>query len=186
MRIFIFDTSQSIDQLIIKAYQTSISITKLIQAIQNPICRFWSKEFRKTFQIAMTECKVIERRLYFWDRLYILENEEVCLQILHRTHTSPFSGHPGYVKTLDLLRCIYWWPCISQDMATFMKACYLCHRTKKSCLASPGFLKLLPIPFWSWSDISIDHVVNLPECERHGQKYKHILVTGCFLTKMWP
>ncbi len=33
IRIFIFDISQPIDQLITKAYQTSISIIKLIQAI---------------------------------------------------------------------------------------------------------------------------------------------------------
>ncbi len=38
MRIFIFDISQSIDQLITKIYQTSISTTKLIQTIQNPAC----------------------------------------------------------------------------------------------------------------------------------------------------
>ncbi len=36
IRIFIFDISQLIDQLITKTYQTNISITKLIQIIQNP------------------------------------------------------------------------------------------------------------------------------------------------------
>ncbi len=107
MRIFIFDTSQSIDQLITEAYQTSVSITKLIQAIQNLACCFWSKEFRKTFQIVITEYKVIERRFYFQNRLYILENKEICLQILYRTHALSFNSHSGYVKTLDLLQCTY-------------------------------------------------------------------------------
>ncbi len=69
-------------------------------------------------------------------------------------------------------------------MATFVKACHLCHHTKKSCLASPGFLKPLPIPFRPWNDISIDHVVNLLEYERYGQKYKHILVIVCRFTKI--
>ncbi len=38
IRIFIFDINQLINQLITEIYQINISITKLIQVIQNPIC----------------------------------------------------------------------------------------------------------------------------------------------------
>ncbi len=107
MRIFIFDISQSIDQLITETYQISVFMTKLIQTIQNPVCHSWPKEFRKTLRIVIIEYKIIERQLYFQNRLYIPENEEVYLQILHRIHTLSFNSHPGHIKTLDLLRYTY-------------------------------------------------------------------------------
>ncbi len=65
-----------------------------------------------------------------------------------------------------------------------MKACYLCHCIKKSYLISFRFLKFFSIPFQLLNDISINHVVNLPEYKRYDQKYKYILIIVCCLTKI--
>ncbi len=55
---------------------------------------------------------------------------------------------------------------------------------KKSYLVPSGFLKLLSIPFRSWNDISINHIVNLLEYKQHNQKYKYILIIVCRFIKM--
>ncbi len=46
----------------------------------------------------MSECDVIEGRIYHRNRLFIPDSPGLRLQILHRTHSSPISGHPGRVK----------------------------------------------------------------------------------------
>jgi len=99
-------------------------------------------------------------------------------------HSSGPAGHPGRVKTLDLLNRTYWWPGISQFTATFIKDCALCFHTKTPRSAPPGFLKPLELPVRPWTDISVDHVINLPKCFYNGKTYKHIFIIIDRLIKM--
>jgi hypothetical protein len=73
---------------------------------------------------------------------------------------------------------------MSQDVSEFVRACDLCFRTKTSRSSQQGSLQPLSVPFRAWSDASPDYITPLPECERHEQRYKHILVLVCRLTKM--
>ena len=73
---------------------------------------------------------------------------------------------------------------MSQFTATFVKDCALCFRTKTPRSAPPGFLKPLELPVRPWTDISIDHVVDLPSCKREDKTFRHILVVVDRLTKM--
>ena len=73
---------------------------------------------------------------------------------------------------------------MSRFVAKFVKGCLLCLRTKTPRSAPPGFLKPLEVPLRAWADISIDHIVDLPECTRNGKTYRNILVVVDRLTKM--
>jgi hypothetical protein len=132
----------------------------------------------------MTDCKLVGDRIYYRDRLFAPPDDELRTQIVYRTHSTGPAGHPGRVKTLDLVTRTYWWPRLSRDVEEYVRACELCVRTKASRSAPPGFLKPLPIPFRAWSDISVDYITPLPECIRDGRTYKHIVVVVCRLTKM--
>src|SRR5579871_6066963 len=101
-----------------------------------------------------------------------------------RTHSSAPAGHPGRSKSIDLLRRTYFWPGLSADVSRFVRNCHQCTRSKTSRSATQGFLKPLEIPFRPWSDISVDYVTPLPECQRYGTTFKHILVIIDRLTKM--
>ena len=125
-----------------------------------------------------------EGRIYFRDRLYVPPIDELRLQAMSRTHSAAPGGHPGRFKTLELMRRSYWWPNLSRDVAAFVKGCHLCARTKSSRTAPPGFLDPLPVPFKPWSDISVDLVGPLPECQRHGQTFENVMVVVDRLTKM--
>ena len=127
----------------------------------------------------MIDCKVIGNHIYYWDRLFAPLDDELQTQILYQTHSSGPAGHPGCVKTLDLIARDYWWPHMSRDIEEYVKACELCIQTKAPHIAPPGFLQPLPVPFHAWSDISVDYITPLPVCEHDGRQYKHILVVVC-------
>ena len=73
---------------------------------------------------------------------------------------------------------------MTREIESFVQACELCFRTKASRSAPPGFLQPLPIPFRPWSDISVDYITPLPDCNYLGRVFKHVVVVVCRLTKM--
>ena len=121
--------------------------TQILAALQDPDVRHWPKSLRKTLRVPMTDFKVAGGRIYYRDRLFAPPDvDELKARILYRTRSSG-PGHPGRVKTLDLVTRTYWWPNISRDVAAYVKACELCDRVKAPRSAPTGFLQLLPVPF---------------------------------------
>lgn len=173
-----------IDDLINQAYARSDLANTMLTALRDPLVKRWPKALRKELRIPMIDCKIIGNRIYYRDRLFAPPDDELRTQILYRTHSSGPAGHPGRIKTLDLITRDYWWPRMSREIEEYVRACELCVRTKASRIAPPGFLQPLPVPFRAWSDISVDYITPLPVSEDNGRKYKHILVVVCRLTKM--
>jgi hypothetical protein len=173
-----------IDELIDQAYTRSDLAMAMLSSLRDPLVRRWPKALRKELRVPMVDCKVVGNRIYYRDRLFAPPDDELRTQILYRTHSSGPAGHPGRIKTLELITRDYWWPRMSRDVEEYVKACELCVRTKAPRTAPQGFLQPLPIPFRAWSDLSIDYITPLPVCERDGRQYKHILVVVCRLTKM--
>jgi hypothetical protein len=48
--------------------------------------------------------------LQFKNRIYIPDSVELKLTILDEVHKKPYSGHPGYKKTITSLRKLFYWP----------------------------------------------------------------------------
>jgi hypothetical protein len=178
------DLDKPIDDLITIVYRRCKTTQRMLAALEDPQVRRWPKDIRKYLRIAMQDCEVHTRKIYYKEKLFLPPNDEVKLQVLYRTHSTGPGGHPGRVKTLDLLSRSYWWPGMAKEVETFVRVYQLCTRTKASRLSPPGFLKPLPVPFQAWSDISVDYITPLPPCTKNGTTYKHILVTICRLTKM--
>ena len=177
-------TDKPIDDLITAAYASSDMVNAMLSSLRDPECRKWPKPLRKELRIAMTDCKIVESKIYYRDKLFLPPDDELRTQVIYRTHSTGPAGHPGRTKTLDLLSRSYWWPRMSKDVEEYVRACELCVRIKSPRSLPQGFLQPLPVPFRAWSDISVDYITPLPTCERHGAKYKHILVVVCRLTKM--
>jgi hypothetical protein len=172
------------DDLIDRAYKRNDLAEIAIAALQDPKVRRWPTSIRHDMRVAMADCRVQGGRIYYRDRLFVPPDDELKVQILFRTHNSGLGGHPGRFKTADLISRTYWWPRMTRDVQAYVKACELCVRVKAPRSAPAGFLQPLPIPFRAWSDISVDYITPLPTCERKSQKYKHIAVVVCRLTKM--
>jgi len=176
--------NKPIDELIDQAYTRSNLATAMLSALRDPLVKRWPKALRKKLRILIVDCKIVGNRVYYRNRLFAPSDDEFRTQILYRTHSSGPAGHPGRVKTLDLVARDYWWPRISKNVEIYVKACELCVRTKSPRSIPLKFFQPLPIPFRAWSDISVDYITPLPVCERDGRQYKYILIVIYRLTKM--
>jgi len=175
---------KSLDELIRAGYQENELAQEMAAALRDRKVRRWPKKIRKALRCDKSECSILDGQVYFRQRLFVPDAPGLRLEVVHRSHSSGPAGHPGRIKTLDLLNRTYWWPGISQFTATFVKDCALCFRTKTPRSAPPGFLKPLELPARPWTDISIDYITALPACQRNGKIYEHILVVVDRLTKM--
>jgi hypothetical protein len=106
------------------------------------------------------------------------------VQIIYRIHNFEAGGHPGRMKTTELVSRSYFWPKMTYDIQNYIKSCHFCKRVKAFRSAPPGYLRFLSVPFQVWQNISVDYITPLPICERNGLKYHYVAVVVCRFTKM--
>ncbi|PRP72973.1 retrotransposable element protein, partial [Planoprotostelium fungivorum] len=100
--------------------------------------------------------------------------------ILIVKHDSPIAGHYGIRKTKELVSCDYWWPKMTHDIKSYVKSCDVCQRAKHSHRKQSGLLQPLSVPSDRWKSVTIDFMVELPEC----QGFNAIMVVVDRFTKM--
>ncbi len=118
--------------------------------------------------------------LYFQNRLYVPEKDNLRIQILEEAHSSKLSMHPGATKMYHTLRAYFWWPCMKKDISTHVASCEVCQQVKVEHQKPGGKLQSLPIPERKWGSISMDFVVGMPLTRR---KHDAIWVIVDRLTK---
>jgi hypothetical protein len=111
----------------------------------------WPKEVKQRLRIPFMECRVVAGKVYFKDRLVIGPNDtNIQLQLIHWTYASRPGGHPGRVKTLDLMNRKYWRPRMCIPVRTYCTACLLHDKLKTPKSLPAGFLKSLAVPLTPW------------------------------------
>nr|GEW40362.1 hypothetical protein [Tanacetum cinerariifolium] len=50
--------------------------------------------------------------------------------IMHESHKSKYSIHPGSDKMYEDMKKLYWWPNIKADIATYVRKCLTCAKVK--------------------------------------------------------
>ena len=66
------------------------------------------------------------RFLLYKDRMYVATVPKVKLLILDEIHKTPYSGHPGYQKTITMLRKEYFWLNMKTEIAEYIARCFDC------------------------------------------------------------
>ena len=84
--------------------------------------------------------------LLFKDKLYVPNVPKVKLLILDEFHKTPYSGHPGYQKTVTMLRKEYFWPNMKSEVVEYIARCLDCQQVKTEHQHLAGLLQPLPIP----------------------------------------
>ena len=64
--------------------------------------------------------------LLYKDKVYVPNVLKVKLLILDEIHKTPYSGHPGYQKTITMLRKEYFWPNMKTKVAEYIARCLGC------------------------------------------------------------
>ncbi|GJZ95199.1 putative reverse transcriptase domain-containing protein [Tanacetum coccineum] len=100
--------------------------------------------------------------------------------IMHDSHKSKYSIHPGSDKMYQDLKQLYWLPNMKADIATFVSKCLTCAKVKAEHQRQSGLLQQPEIPVWKWETITMDFVSRLP---RTPSGYDSIWVIVDRLTK---
>ena len=78
-------------------------------------------------------------------------------------HCVPYSGHPGFACTLEVIRTSFYWKHMNQDVRAFIIDCPVCQTEKSSHLQSVGQLMPLALPTHKWEHMAIDFGTGMPE-----------------------
>ncbi|GJU08711.1 putative reverse transcriptase domain-containing protein [Tanacetum coccineum] len=100
--------------------------------------------------------------------------------IMHESHKSKYSIHPGSDKMYQDMEKLYWWPNMKADIATYVSKCLTCAKVKAKHQRPSGLLVQPNIPEWKWDNITMDFVTKLP---KSSQGYDTIWVIVDRLTK---
>ncbi|GJV38878.1 putative reverse transcriptase domain-containing protein [Tanacetum coccineum] len=80
--------------------------------------------------------------------------------IMHESHKSKYSIHPGSDKMYQDMKKLYWWPNMKADIATYVSKCLTCAKVKAEHQRPSGLLVQPKIPEWKWDNITMDFNVH--------------------------
>ncbi|GJV16121.1 putative reverse transcriptase domain-containing protein [Tanacetum coccineum] len=83
--------------------------------------------------------------------------------IMHESHKSKYSIHPGSDKMYHDMKMLYWWPNMKADIATYVSQCLTCAKVKAEHQRPSGLLVQPDIPEWKWEKITMDFITKLPK-----------------------
>ncbi|GJZ43357.1 putative reverse transcriptase domain-containing protein [Tanacetum coccineum] len=83
--------------------------------------------------------------------------------IMHESHKSKYSIHPGSDKMYQDLKKLYWWPNMKAEISTYVSKCLTCAKVKAEYQNPSGLLVQPEIPQWKWENITMDFVTKLPK-----------------------
>ncbi|GJY11873.1 putative reverse transcriptase domain-containing protein [Tanacetum coccineum] len=83
--------------------------------------------------------------------------------IMHESHKSKYSIHPGSDKMYQDMKKLYWWPNMKAEIATYVSKCLTCAKVKIEYQKPSGLLVQPEIPQWKWENITMDFVTKFPK-----------------------
>ena len=87
-------------------------------------------------------------------------------QIMSELHDSPYAGHGGEYRTVQLVRRYFWWPSLDNDCRAYVKGCTQCQRNKASTRPYAGLLHQHEVAAQKWDQVSMDFITHLPRTPR--------------------
>nr|GEX48191.1 putative reverse transcriptase domain-containing protein [Tanacetum cinerariifolium] len=93
----------------------------------------------------------------------LMQREKVIVNlVMHESHKSKYSIHPGSDKMYQDLKLVYWWPNKKAYIATYVSKCLTCAKVKAEHQKPSGLLQQPEILVWKWERIIMDFVSGLP------------------------
>ena len=121
-----------------------------------------------------------DKMAYMEGRIYVPNNKDIKEEILKEHHDPADVRHPGQHRIQELIKRIYWWPGLKEDIKKYVQGCIKCQQNKVQYQKRAGKLHLLEILEEPWQDISIDMIGPLP---RLNEMDAILVIVDCF-TKM--
>ncbi|GJS79134.1 putative reverse transcriptase domain-containing protein [Tanacetum coccineum] len=83
--------------------------------------------------------------------------------IMHESHKSKYSIHPGSDTMYQDLKKLYWWSNMKANIATYIIKCLTRAKVKVEYQKTCGLLVQPVIPVWKWENITMNFVTKLPK-----------------------
>ncbi|GJX25992.1 putative reverse transcriptase domain-containing protein [Tanacetum coccineum] len=77
---------------------------------------------------------------------------DLSTMIMHESHKSKYSIHPGSDKMYQDMKKLYWWPNMKSNIATYVSKCLMCAKVKAEHQRPSGLLVQPNIPQWKETD----------------------------------
>jgi hypothetical protein len=81
-------------------------------------------------------------------------------------HNVPYLGHPGYHKTIAVVKIQYYWLGMKKKVIDFIARCLECQIAKAEYRHPTSLLQPLPIPEWKWEVVTMDFITKLPKTHK--------------------
>jgi hypothetical protein len=107
-------------------------------------------------------------------------SQELKNLILGEMHNVPYVGHPGYQKTIAVVKNQYYWPSMKKENDKFIAKFLACQKVKAKHIHPASLLHPLPILEWKWEVVKIDFITKLP---KKNKPHDSIMVVVDNLTK---
>jgi hypothetical protein len=130
--------------------------------------------------LQLAQCEAKQELLYYRDKIYVPEYEDLRTKVIRQHYDNPSAGHPRRTKTFELVSCYYCWKGMNSDVRQYVSNCRTYRRIKARRNRHQGLLQPLPIPERSWQHISVDFITHLPL----SNGFDAVLVIVDSLTKM--
>jgi hypothetical protein len=114
-------------------------------------------------------------------RIYVPNSNELKNLILREMHTARYVGHPGYHKTIAVVKSQYYWPGMKKEVVDFIARCLECQKVKAEHRHPPSLVQPLPIPEWKWEAVTMDFITKFP---RTKKQHDSVVVVVDKLTKV--
>ena len=57
------------------------------------------------------------------EKVYVLKDEKLRVEIIQLHHDTPIAGHGGQWKTVELVTQNYWWPGVTKEVKRYVEGC---------------------------------------------------------------
>ena len=101
----------------------------------------------------------------YW-KFVVPDNKEVKTKLLRELHNVPSVGHPGFNRTLQLVKRHLYWRGMTSEVRDYVLQCPVCQLEKGEHQLPRGELQPLQVPQEKWTDVSIDFIVKLPKTKK--------------------
>jgi hypothetical protein len=58
--------------------------------------------------------------------IFVPNVQDLKCMILHEMHNFPYPGHPGYQKTMAVIKSHYFWPGMKREIIEYIARCMEC------------------------------------------------------------
>jgi hypothetical protein len=149
-------------------YQTDVK-SKIIEAAN---ANLQYRELVEKLQQGKTPQKMdiyklgVDGILLHKNKIFVPDFQDLKRIILHEMHNVPYVGHPGYRKTVAVVKSQYFWLGMKREIEKYITRCMECQKVKEEHRHPTGFLQPLTIPEWKWEVVTMDFIMGLPRKEK--------------------